>query len=82
MRLWLGGHEHDHMVHPIDYLDSLQAGELRMEERSRATVLIGEVDENTHTGYVTAYTWFAEGWAKYPFFGHDGRKEDQLPFFN
>ena len=80
VRLWLGGHEHDHMVHPIDYLDSLQAGELRMEERSRATVLIGEVDENTHTGYVTAYTWFAEGWAKYPILWHDGRKEDQYPF--
>ena len=51
-----------------------------MEERSRATVLIGEVDENTHTGYVTAYTWFAEGWAKYPILWHDGRKEDQYPF--
>lgn len=80
VRLWLAGHEHDHMVHPMDYLNSLQTGELRMEEKTNATVLVGEYDEVTCVGYVTAYTWFAEGWAKYPILWHDGRKEDQYPF--
>ena len=78
VRLWLAGHEHDHMVHPMDYLNSLQTGELRMEEKTNATVLVGEYDEVTCVGYVTAYTWFAEGWAKYPILWHDGRKEDLL----
>lgn len=78
--LWLAGHEHDHMVHPVDYFHSLQAGELRMEERSNATVLVGEYDEQTYTGHVTAYTWFTEGWAKYPILWHDGRSEDQYSF--
>lgn len=80
VRLWLAGHEHDHMVHPVDYFDSLQAGELRMEERTNATVLIGEYDEATNTGHVVAYTWFPEGWAKYPILWHDGRREDQYSF--
>lgn len=80
VRLWLAGHEHDHMVHPVDYFDSVQAGELRMEERSNATVLIGEYDEQIYTGHVKAYTWFTEGWAKYPIIWHDGRNEDQYNF--
>ena len=80
VRLWLAGHEHDHMVHPVDYFDSLQAGELRTEERTNATVLVGEYDETTNTGNVTAYTWFPEGWAKYPILWHDGRREDQYSF--
>lgn len=74
--LWLAGHEHDHMVHPMDYFDSLQAGELRMEEKTNATVLVGEYDKATCAGYVTAYTWFAEGWAKYPILWHNGKRED------
>ena len=80
VRLWLAGHEHDHMVQPIGYLDMLQAGELRMEENTNATVLIGEFDEQTNTGNVTAYSWFPEGWAKYPILWHDGTKEEQYPF--
>ena len=68
------------MVHPVDYFDSLQAGELRTEERTNATVLVGEYDETTNTGNVTAYTWFPEGWAKYPILWHDGRREDQYSF--
>ena len=80
IHLWLAGHEHDHMAHPVDYFDSLQAGELRMEERSNATVLVGEYDDKTNSGHVTAYTWFPEGWAKYPILWHDGRREDQYSF--
>lgn len=78
--LWLAGHEHDHMVYPMDYFVSLQAGELRMEERTNATVLVGEYDERTGAGHVTAYTWFVEGWAKYPILWHNGKREDQFPF--
>ena len=78
--LWLAGHEHDHMVHPLDYLNSFQAGELRMEERTNATILLGTFDEKINSGYVTAYTWFPEGWAKYPILWHDGKQEDQYPF--
>lgn len=37
--LWLAGHEHDHMVQKVGYFHMLQAGELRMEERTNATVL-------------------------------------------
>lgn len=80
VRLWLAGHEHDHMVQPIGYLHMLQAGELRMEENTNATVLIGEYDKQTNTGNVTAHSWFPEGWAKYPILWHDGMKEEQYPF--
>lgn len=80
VRLWLAGHEHDHMVQPIGYLDMLQAGELRMEENTNATVLIGEFNKQTNTGNVTAHSWFPEGWAKYPILWHDGTKEEQYPF--
>ena len=68
------------MVYPMDYFVSLQAGELRMEERTNATVLVGEYDERTGAGHVTAYTWFVEGWAKYPILWHNGKREDQFPF--
>lgn len=78
--LWLAGHEHDHMVQPIGYLDMLQAGELRMEERSNATILLGEFDEHTNVGNVTAHSWFPEGWAEYPILWHDGKKEEQYSF--
>lgn len=80
VRLWLAGHEHDHMVQPIGYLDMLQAGELRMEENTHATVLIGEFDRQSNTGNITAHSWFTEGWAKYPILWHDGIKEEQYPF--
>ena len=78
--LWLAGHEHDHMVQKVGYFHMLQAGELRMEERTNATVLLGEFDDNTNAGNVTAHSWFPEGWAKYPILWHDGTKENQYPF--
>lgn len=80
VRLWLAGHEHDHMVQQVGYFHMLQAGELRMEERANATVLLGEFDDNTNEGNVTAHSWFPEGWAKYPILWHDGTKENQYPF--
>lgn len=80
VRLWLCGHEHDHILQPHGYLDSIQAGELRMEDRTSASVLIGEFDPSTLTGRITAYAWFPEGWAKYPIINHDNVKEDEYSF--
>lgn len=80
VRLWLAGHEHDHMLQTIRYLDSIQAGELRMEDRSSATVLIGEYEPRAYSGTISAYTWFPEGWAKYPIICHDGNREDVYSF--
>lgn len=80
VRLWLAGHEHDHNLQPLKYLYSVQAGELRMEDKAHATVLIGNYDIETHHGYISAYTWFAEGWAEYPIIWHDYINENKFPF--
>lgn len=80
VRLWLAGHEHDHMLQTIRHLDSIQAGELRMEDRSSATVLIGEYEPMAYRGTISAYTWFPEGWAKYPIICHGGNREDEYSF--
>lgn len=76
VRLWLAGHEHDHVLQKMHYLDSLQAGELRVENKANASFLIGEYNQMTGVCKVCAYTWFPEGWAKYPIVDLDGRKED------
>ena len=78
VRLWLAGHEHDHILQPMGYLSSIQAGELRMEERTSASILVGEYEDLT--GTIEAYTWFPEGWAKYPIINHDSVREDQFRF--
>ena len=78
--LWLAGHEHDHSVQKIRYLYSLQAGEFRKEEKSNATILFGEYDETTYTVTVKAFTWFSEGWAKYPILDLDNGKKDEFTF--
>lgn len=80
VRLWLAGHEHDHNLQPMKYLYSVQAGELQMEENTHATVLIGNYDESTRHGYISAYTWFPEGWAEYPIIWHDYSEENKFPF--
>lgn len=80
VRLWLAGHEHDHMIQPIKYIDSVQAGELRKEKGANATILIGEYDEEFFCGRIKAYSWFTEGWAPYPIIWHGGKKEDEFPF--
>lgn len=76
VRLWLAGHEHDHVLQRMNYLDSLQAGELRIENKANASFLIGEYDPSTYACKVSAYTWFPEGWAKYPIVNLDGTKKD------
>ena len=76
IRLWLSGHEHDHVVQRIHYIDQLQAGELRFEDKTNATFLIGEYDSISGRGHVIAYTWFPEGWAQYPILDLDNKKVD------
>lgn len=80
VKLWMAGHEHDHILQKIHYLYSLQAGELRYEENSHATFLTGDYDPLTCRCRVSAYTWFAEGWAKYPIVDLEGREQDVFEF--
>lgn len=78
--LWLAGHEHDHNLQPMKYLYSVQAGELQMEDNTRATVLVGEYDPSTRHGFLSAHTWFPEGWAEYPIIWHNHAQENRFPF--
>lgn len=66
VRLWLAGHEHEQVLQKIHYVDSLQAGELRLEDGAKASVLIGEYDERSGRCRITAHAWYPEGWAQYP----------------
>ena len=74
VRLWLAGHEHDHNLQKMKYLDSLQSGELHYETDANATILIGEYDSENYQCRVCAYTWFPEGWAEYPIIDLDGEE--------
>ena len=80
IRLWLAGHEHDHLVQSVGYINQLQAGELRLEDKSNATFLIGEYDPFSYKGKIKAYSWFPEGWAKYPFLDLDNKSKDCFDF--
>ena len=80
VRLWLAGHEHDHNCQPLKYLCSAQAGVFRKEKNAQSTVLIGNYDPETLHGYISAYTWFPEGWAEYPILWHDYVEENKFPF--
>lgn len=66
VRLWLAGHEHEQVLQKIHYLDSLQAGELRLEDDAKASLLIGEYDDRSGLCSITAHAWYPEGWAQYP----------------
>ncbi|MDO4161023.1 MAG: metallophosphoesterase, partial [Prevotellaceae bacterium] len=77
IRLWLAGHEHDHVAQKIHYLHQLQAGELRYENKANATFLIGEYDNTSGKVQIMAYTWFPEGWAKYPKLDLDNKNVDR-----
>lgn len=80
VKLWLAGHEHDHILQHIQYIESLQAGELRYEEKSKATFLVGEYNPSSYQCKVSAYTWFDEGWAKYPIINLESNKKDVYEF--
>lgn len=83
VRLWLAGHEHEHQLQKMHYLDSVQAGELKLEDRAKTSVLIGEYDERSGHCSITAHAWYPEGWAPYPLVdkdneGHHDRYECEL----
>lgn len=80
IRLWLAGHEHEEILQRIRYIDSIQAGELKYENRAKATFLIGEYDPQASCGHIEAYSWFNEGWAKYPIVNLDNENPDRYDF--
>lgn len=73
VRLWLAGHEHEQVLQKIHYVDSFQAGELRLEDGAKASVLIGEYDERSGHCCITAHAWYPEGWAQYPLVDLDNK---------
>lgn len=80
IQLWLAGHEHEHNLQPVNYLHSIQAGELRLEDRCNTSILVGEIDIDTGAGRIRAYAWFPEGWYLYPAVWHGSGKDDEYPF--
>ena len=80
VRLWLAGHEHDQVLQKEHYLFSLQAGELRKEKGIMPSFLIGEYDTDSFECKVSAYTWFPEGWTKYPYVDLDSTPKDVFCF--
>lgn len=80
VRLWLAGHEHDHNLQRLTYMDMLQAGELRYENGATSSFIIGEYDPDTFKAKARAYSWFDQGWAQYPFVDLDAVKKDVFEF--
>lgn len=80
VRLWLAGHEHDKLLKKEQYLDVLQAGELRKEDKTSPSFLIGEYEPTTFDCKVTAYMWYPEGWEKYPYVDLDNTPQDVYNF--
>lgn len=80
INLWLAGHEHDHVLQPVHYLDSMQAGELRYENKANASFVVGEYNPKTGRGYAKVYAWFPEGWAPYPFVDLSNKHVDRYEF--
>lgn len=76
VRLWLAGHEHDHVLQKVQYISSLQAGALRKEQDVRSSVLLGQYNPTTCMCFVNAHTWFEEGWAKYPYVDLENTPQD------
>lgn len=76
VRLWLAGHEHDHVLQKVQYISSLQAGALRKEQDVQSSVLLGQYNPTTCMCFVNAHTWFEEGWAKYPYVDLENTPQD------
>lgn len=77
VRLWLAGHEHENVLQKIHYVDSLQAGELRLEDCAKVSILIGEYDERSGHCCITAHAWYPEGWAQYPLVDLDNKSHPE-----
>lgn len=80
VRLWLAGHEHDHILQRMRYGDMLQAGELRYEGNASASFLIGEYNPDTFKCEVRAFHWFNEGWSQYPIVNLDADRKEVHEF--
>lgn len=78
--LWLAGHEHDQNLQPIKYVQMLQAGELRREASVVPAIIIGEYDPDTFRSRAMVYTWYNEGWSRYPFVDLDAANTDVYEF--
>lgn len=80
IRLWLAGHEHDKLLKKEQYLDVLQSGELRKEDKTSPSFLLGEYEPTTLNCNVSAYIWYPEGWGKYPCVDLDNTPQDVYSF--
>ena len=80
VRLWLAGHEHDKLLKKEQYLVVLQSGELREEDKTSPSFLIGEYEPTNCDCRVSAYVWYSEGWGKYPYVDLDNTSQDVFAF--
>lgn len=69
VRLWLAGHEHDHLARmQWDCFYEFQCGNLLLENGATACILLGEIDTDTGEGRVQVHAWYTQGdWDLYPF---------------
>lgn len=80
VRLWLAGHEHDKLLKKEQYLNVLQSGELRKEDKTYPSFLIGEYEPANYDCRISAYMWYPEGWGKYPYVDQDNTPQDVYDF--
>jgi WD40 repeat protein len=82
VKVWIAGHEHDHLCRQQrDYFYELQCGNLVLESGAKSCVLIGELDLTTGDAVVRAHAWFAQGgWAPYPFIRTGKEDNTVYPF--
>lgn len=69
VRIWLSGHEHDHLCRKQrDFFYEFQTGNLVLENGAKSCIIMGELDTETLLGKIEVHAWFSpEGWALYPF---------------
>ncbi len=82
IRLWLAGHEHNHLIRMRrDYFYEAQCGNLQLEKGAKACILLGELDLDTGSGLMKVHAWFpGEGWAPYPFVRTGTEDDTRYPF--
>ena len=82
IRLWLAGHEHDHLAREQwDSFFEFQSGNLVLEAGATACVLIGEMDTDTGKGEIKVHAWYPQGgWNIYPFVSQVGKDKSVYQF--
>lgn len=80
VRLWLAGHEHDHNLQRIKYLNMMQAGVMRYGQGEISSFIIGQYDPDDFKAEAMVYMWFDEGWAQYPFVDLDAKNPKIFSF--